>query len=230
MVDGDLAQSISCPIVCSFLVLQSEFEGGQCTYPLVASGIEVRRGKDIHQWIVVSQYHEWRISEVLLEMISDAPLEGKELKLRAAIVFLQWHQGVTPKCDRVIVPIILFLGQHSTQPLFGGISLQEEWFVKIREHQHGSGLDLIFQNSHCFLCLRWQLCWTHFNFFSKYVIEWPGNVSKSLNKAPVMTHESAECTDLGEGLWHQEPLHYTHVFLTGADPLVRNMMCKVYDL
>ena len=163
-------------------------------------------------------------------MFSDTPIEGKELKLRAVIVFLQWHQGVTAKHNMVIAPIILFLGQHSTQPLFGGISLQEEWFVKIMEHQHGRGLDLIFQNSHHFLHLRWQLYQTHLNFFSKYIVEWPSDVSKSLDEAPVMTHESTECMDLGEGLWHRELLYHMHVFLAGADPLAGNMMCKVYDL
>ena len=49
MMDGDPAQSISCPIVSFLLVLQSEFEGGQHTYPSMPSGIEVWGGKDICQ-------------------------------------------------------------------------------------------------------------------------------------------------------------------------------------
>ena len=123
MTDGDPAQSISHPIVSSLLVLQSEFEGGQCVYPSVPSGIEVWDGKEICQQIVVCLYHKQCIRKVLLEVFSDTLLEGKELKFRAVIVFLCWCQGVTPKHDGVIAPIILFLGQHSTQPLFGGISL-----------------------------------------------------------------------------------------------------------
>ena len=34
---------------------------------------------------------------------------------------------------------------------------QEGMVVKVREHQHGSGLNLIFQYSHHFLHLKWQL-------------------------------------------------------------------------
>ena len=88
MTDGDLAQSINHPIVSSLLVLQSELEGGQHAYPAVPSGIKVWGGKDIHQWIVVSLYQEWHVHEVLLEVFSDTPLKGKELKFRAVIIFL----------------------------------------------------------------------------------------------------------------------------------------------
>ena len=88
MMDGDPAQSISHPIVSSLLVLQSECEGGQCPYLPMPSGIEVWGGKDIHQWIVVSLYHKWCVCKVLFEVLSDIPLQGKELKFRAVVVFL----------------------------------------------------------------------------------------------------------------------------------------------
>ena len=57
MTDGDLAQSISRPIISSLLVLQSELEGGQHTNPPVPSGIQVWGGKNVHQWVVVSPDH-----------------------------------------------------------------------------------------------------------------------------------------------------------------------------
>ena len=63
-------------------------EGGQHAYPSVPSGIEVWGGEDVHQWIVVSPNHKWCIHEVLLEVFSDTPLESKELKFRAVIVFI----------------------------------------------------------------------------------------------------------------------------------------------
>ena len=125
-----------------------------------------------------------------------------------------------PKPNGVIAPIILLLGQNSTQPLFGGISLQKEWFVKIREHQHGSRLDLVFQNSHCFLHLWWQLYWTHLYFFPKYIVEWPSDKSESLDEVPVMACQSAEHADLGEGLWHRELLHCVHVSVAAGSPFL----------
>ena len=51
---------------------------------------------------------------------------------------------MTTKCHRVVVSIILLLRQHSTQPLLGGICLQEEWSVKAGEHQHGADWILSF--------------------------------------------------------------------------------------
>ena len=44
-------------------------------------------------------------------------------------------------------------------------------------------------------------------------------MSKSLDEAPVMPHQSAKCVDLGEGFWHWELLHCVHIFFTGVDPL-----------
>ena len=49
VMDGDPAQSISCPIISSLLVLQSELAGGQHAHPPVPSGIKVWCGDDIHQ-------------------------------------------------------------------------------------------------------------------------------------------------------------------------------------
>ena len=88
LTDGDPAQSISCPVVSSLLVLQSECKGGQHAYPPMPGGIEVGVGEDVCQQIVVSLYHKQCICEVLFEVLSDTPLEGKELKFRAVVVFL----------------------------------------------------------------------------------------------------------------------------------------------
>ena len=88
MTDGDPAQGISYPSVSPFLVLQSEFKGGQHTYPPIPCGIKVWGGKDICQQIVVSPYHKQCVCEILFKVLSDTPLEGKECKFRAVVVFL----------------------------------------------------------------------------------------------------------------------------------------------
>ena len=70
-------------------------EANTQAYPFVPSGIEVLGGKDLCQWIFVSLYHEWCVHKVLFEVFSDTSSEGKELKFRAVVVFLSWHEGVT---------------------------------------------------------------------------------------------------------------------------------------
>ena len=122
VADGDLAESISCPVICSLLILQGKFKGSQHTHPPMSHGIKVGSCKDIHQWIVVRLHHKGCVSEVLLEMLHDAPLESEKFKLRAMIVFLDWCKEATTKSDGMVVPVILFLRQHHAQPFLGGIS------------------------------------------------------------------------------------------------------------
>ena len=43
---------------------------------------------------------------------------------------------MTSKCDGMIAPVVFLLGKHCSQPFLGSIHLQEEWSVKVREHQH----------------------------------------------------------------------------------------------
>ena len=64
------------------------------------------------------------------------------------IVLLQQGQGVAPKGNGMVPSIALFLGEHCSQSLLGGIRLQQERLVKVREHQDGHGLDLSLQDAH----------------------------------------------------------------------------------
>ena len=77
---------------------------------------------------------------------------------------------------------------------------------------------------------RLAMYWAHLDCFPKYIIERPSDESKSLDKVPVMAHESAKCVDLGKGLWHRELLHRVDIVSAGVDPLTGNMMHKVYNL
>ena len=55
-------------------------------------------------------------------------------------------------------------------------------------------------------------------------------MSKSLNKVPIMPHQSTECTDLGESLCHWELLYCTYILPAGVDPFTGYMMCQVHNL
>ena len=55
-------------------------------------------------------------------------------------------------------------------------------------------------------------------------------MSKSLNKAPVMLCQPAECADLGESLWHWKLLYRTYIFPAGVDLFAGYMMHQVHNL
>ena len=53
---------------------------------------------------------------------------------------------------------------------------------------------------------------------------------KSLNKAPAMFCQPAECIDLGKSLWLWELLYCTYIFSAGMDPFMGYVMHQVYNL
>ena len=93
----------------------------------------------------------------------------------------------------------------------------------------GAEWTLSFQDPSCFLCLGWQMHWAHLYLFPQHIIEGPCNVSKSLNKVPVMPHQPTKCMDLGVGLRHQKLLHCAHILMTGTDSVTQDMMCQVHN-
>ena len=109
MANGDVAQGICCPFIHSLLVFQHELKQSKCAYPSMPSGIKIGCGEDISQWVVVSPYYKWCVSKILFEVLHDTPFKSKELELRTMIVLFQGCERVAPKCDRVVVPIILLL-------------------------------------------------------------------------------------------------------------------------
>ena len=64
------------------------------------------------------------------------------------IVLLCWGQGVALKGNGMVLSVTLFLGEHYSQSLLGGIRFQQERFIEVREHQDRCGLDLSLQDVH----------------------------------------------------------------------------------
>ena len=54
----------------------------------------------------------------------------------------------------MVSSIILFLGEHCSHSFLGGICLQQEKLVEIREHKDRHGLDFSFQDVHGLLSFR----------------------------------------------------------------------------
>ena len=54
-------------------------------------------------------------------MLGDVPPKSEKSKLRAVIIILCWCKGVTTKSKKMVVPVILLLRQHHTQPFLGGV-------------------------------------------------------------------------------------------------------------
>ena len=105
----------------------------------------------------------------------------------------------------------LLLGEHCSQLLFQCIHLQEEWLLKVWEHQCRHCLNGSFQNLDCLPHLRRQLYWANLDFFAQYIIQGFGQMGKSLDEASVVSCQSTKCPNLGEHLWHWEVLNGTHI-------------------
>ena len=54
--------------------------------------IEVRGGKEIGERVVIGLYDERLVNEILLEVVRNGPLKGKELSLARVIVPLSLSQ------------------------------------------------------------------------------------------------------------------------------------------
>ena len=88
----------------------------------------------------------------------------------------------------MVSSIILFLGEHHSQALLGGIRLQQERLVKIREHQYRCRLDFSLQDVHSLLHFGGVDPLDPSSLLSLYVIQGVCYVGKSLDKPPVMPH------------------------------------------
>ena len=76
-----MAQKVGYGIVFALLVLEGKVVAGQLGYPPLAGSIQIGRGKDIGEWVVVRPDNKlvpilpiWR--QVFVELFSDSPLES----------------------------------------------------------------------------------------------------------------------------------------------------------
>ena len=99
----------------------------------------------------------------VFEMLYHASFQCKELQLGA--ILLQRGKGAASKGNGMVSSITLFLGEHRSQFLLGGIRLQQERLVEIREHQDRRRLDLFLQDIHGLLGFRGQIHQTYLHLF-----------------------------------------------------------------
>ena len=81
IVNGNMAQGICCPIVCSLLVFLHELKQSQYAYPPMPSDNKIGCSEDISQMVVVGPYYKWHISKILFEVLCDTPLRVRSLSL-----------------------------------------------------------------------------------------------------------------------------------------------------
>ena len=75
-------------------------------------GVQVGGGEDVCQRVVVCPHLKRCECQVLLEVFHYAPLKHEELQLRAVVVLFCRCQGMTPKSNGVVKPVLLLLGKY----------------------------------------------------------------------------------------------------------------------
>ena len=75
------AKSISGSIIPTMLIFDGKVKIGERGHPLMSACIEVRGGKKISEGIIISPHNKRLVNEILLKMVCNDPLKGKELSL-----------------------------------------------------------------------------------------------------------------------------------------------------
>ena len=75
------AKSISGSIIPTMLIFDGEVRIGERGHPSMSACIEVRGGKKISEGIIISLHNKRPVNEILLKMVHNGPVKGKELSL-----------------------------------------------------------------------------------------------------------------------------------------------------
>ena len=86
------AEGISSSIISTTLIFDGEVKIGERGHPSMSTHIEVRGGKKISKGIIISLHNKRLVNEILLKVVHNSPLKGKELSLA---------QVVVPRCTKM---------------------------------------------------------------------------------------------------------------------------------
>ena len=147
-------EKISHCIIFPLLVLQGEVVIGSTSHPPVTSYFKMGRGEDVGERIVIHADNK-RVSvlpvrsQIFMELLCDSPLQCKELLFVGMIPLLSLIHGSTGISHWMVPTIILLLRKNSSKAFPGGIHLQQERFLEVRESQHWSIHTLFFEGIEC---------------------------------------------------------------------------------
>ena len=79
-----------------------------------------------------------------MKLLCNSPFQSKKLLLVGMVLLFSLVHGSASISDRMVSTIVLFLGENSTKAFPGGICLQQERLLEVRE-----GHTLFFEDIEC---------------------------------------------------------------------------------
>ena len=157
-----LAQEVSHSVVFTLLVLQGEVVASELSYPLLPCSIQIGRGEDVSEQVVVSVDYKlvpvlpiW--GQIFMELLCNGPLKGQEFLFVGVVPLFSLIHHMAGIGDRMVSSICLLLRQNSPKASSRGISFQQERLVEVWKGQNRSleagGLETL----EGFPCLRGQV-------------------------------------------------------------------------
>ena len=203
------AQEVSHSVVFTLLVLQGEVVASESSYPPLPSSIQIGRGEDVSERVVVCADYKlvpvlpiW--GQIFMELLCNGPLKGQEFLFVGVVPLFSIIHHMAGIGDRMVSSICLLLRQYSPEASSRGIGFQQEQLVEVWKGQdrslEASGLETL----KGFPCLQGQV-----NVFrllvlvlpTSEVIQWRCNFGKALYEVLVMTYKAHKRLHFGVGIW-----------------------------
>ena len=157
-----LAQEVSHSVVFTLLVLQGEVVASESSYPPLPCSIQIGRGEDVSEQVVVSADYKlipvlpiW--GQIFMELLCNGPLKGQEFLFVGVVPLFSLIHHMAGIGDRMVSFICLLMRQNSPKASSRGISFQQERLVEVWKGQNRSleagGLETL----EGFPCLRGQV-------------------------------------------------------------------------
>ena len=120
----------------------------------MTSCIKMGRGEDVGERIVIHVDNKLISvlpirSQIFMELLCDSPFQCKKLLFVRMILLLGLIHGSTSISHWMVPTIILLLRENSSEAFPGGICLQQERFLEVREGQHWSIHTLFLEDIEC---------------------------------------------------------------------------------
>ena len=118
------------------------------------SYIKMGRGEDVGKRIVICANNKLIFvlpigSQIFMKLLRDSPFQSKKLLLVRMVLLLGLIHGLASISHWMLSTIVLLLRENSSKAFPGGVHLQQERFLEIREGQHWSVHTLFLEDIEC---------------------------------------------------------------------------------
>ena len=120
----------------------------------MTSCIKIGRGEDVGDRIVIHADNKLISvlpirSQIFMKLLCNSPFQCKKLLFVRMVSLLSLVHGSASISHWMVFTIILLLRENSSEAFPGGIRLQQERFLEIREGQHRSIHALFLEDIEC---------------------------------------------------------------------------------